>query len=62
MLLTVIITLLVYSLIGTIVFILTDENEDFARWYAIGIIGLIIAGGCYLLNRLIWNIKRGRCK
>ena len=37
--LTIILTLLVHSLIGTIIYIVTNENDDFAVYYAIGIIG-----------------------
>lgn len=51
-LLTVIITLLVYSLIGTIVFIITNENDDFARYYATGIIGLIVMGFCWIVKKI----------
>ena len=49
-LLTTIITLLVYWLIGTIVYIATDENDKFAAYYAIGIIGLIVSGFCYIVR------------
>ena len=57
-LLTTIITLLVYWLIGTIVYIATNENDDFAAYYAIGIIGWIVSGFCYLV-RLIkrWHFN-----
>ena len=49
-LLTTIITLLVYWLIGTIVYIATDENDKFAAYYTIGIIGLIVSGFCYIVR------------
>lgn len=49
-LLTTIITLLVYWLIGIIVYIATDENDKFAAYYAIGIIGLIVSGFCYIVR------------
>lgn len=49
-LLTVILTLLIYSLIGTVIFIVTNENEDFATYYAIGIVGCIVSGFCYLVR------------
>ena len=42
-LLIVIITLLVHSLIGTIIYIATNEDDDFAAYYAIGIIGWIVS-------------------
>ena len=48
--LTVIITLLIHSLIGTIIYIVTNENDDFAVYYAIGIIGWIVSGFCYLVR------------
>ena len=51
-LLTVIITLLAHSLIGTIVYIATNENDDFATYYAIGIIGWIVSGFFYLVRRI----------
>ena len=49
-LLTTIITLLVYWLIGTIVYIATDDNYKFAAYYTIGIIGLIVSGFCYIVR------------
>ena len=49
-LLTVIITLLVHSLIGTIIYIATNESDDFAAYYAIGIIGWIVSGFFYSLR------------
>ena len=60
-LLIVIITLLVHSLIGTIIYIVTNENDDFAAYYAIGIIGWIVSGFCYLV-RLIkrWHFNHNR--
>lgn len=42
--LTIILTLLIHSLIGTIIFIITKKDEEFAIFYAIGIIGWIIVG------------------
>ena len=43
-LLTVVITLSIHSLLGTIIYIVTNENDDFAAYYAIGIIGWIVSG------------------
>ena len=59
--LTVIITLLVHSLIGTIIYISTNENDNFAAYYAVGIIGLIVSGFFYLV-RLIkrWNFNHDK--
>lgn len=57
-LLTVIITLFIHSLIGTIVFIATGQNDDFARFYATGIVGLIAIGFCSIVRK-IREIKGG---
>ena len=54
--LTVIITLLIHSLIGTIIYIVTNENDDFAAYYTIGIIGWIVSGFFYLV-RLIKRLN-----
>ena len=57
-LLTVIITLLAHSLIGTIVYIVTNENDEFIAYYGIGIIGWIVSGFCYivrLIKRWLFN-------
>ena len=51
-LLTVIITLLIHSIIGTIIYIVTNENDDFAAYYAIGIIGWIVSAFFYLVRRI----------
>ena len=56
-LLTIIITLLVHSLIGTIVYIATNENDEFIAYYGIGIIGWIVSGFCYIVRL----IKRWWC-
>ena len=50
--LTMILTLLIHSLIGTIIYIVTNENDDFATYYAIGIIGWIVSGFFYLVRRI----------
>lgn len=42
--LTVIITLVVHSVIGTALYILTNENEDFIIGYGIGIVGMSLCG------------------
>ena len=48
--LTIILTLLIHSLIGTIIYIATNENDDFAAYYAIGIIGWIVSEFFYLVR------------
>ena len=48
--LTIVLTLLVHSLIGTIIYIVTNENDDFAVYYATGIIGWIVSGLFYLIR------------
>ena len=50
--LIIILTLLVHSLIGTIIYIVTNENDDFAAYYAIGIIGCVVSGLFYLVRRI----------
>lgn len=40
----VLITLVVYSLVSTIVFIITKENEDITMGFGLGIVGLILIG------------------
>lgn len=50
--LTVIATLLIHSLIGTIICIATNENRVFAVYYSVGIIGWIVSG-FFSLARLI---------
>lgn len=49
-LLIVIITLLVHSLIGTLIFIISNENEDFITYYGIGIIGILVSFICNLIR------------
>ena len=51
-LLTVIITILVHSFIGTVVYIATNENEEFAVYYGLGIVGWLISGFCYIVRRI----------
>ena len=50
--LTIVLTLLVYSLTGTIIYIATNENDDFAVYYAIGVVGLVVSGFFYLIRRI----------
>jgi len=49
-LLTVIITLLAHSLIGTVVYIITNENDDFIAYYGVGIVGWVFSGFCYIVR------------
>lgn len=42
--------MLIHSFIGTIVFIITNKNENFATYYAIGIIGCVTSGFCYVIK------------
>lgn len=51
-LLTVIITVLVHSLIGTVIYIATNENEEFIVYYGLGIVGWLISGFCYIVRRI----------
>lgn len=53
--------MLVHSLIGTIIYIATNENDTFAAYYATGIIGCIVSGFCYIV-RLIkrWWFNRDK--
>ena len=59
--LIVILTLLIHSLIGTIIYIKTNENDNFATYYTIGIIGWIVSGFFYLA-RLIkrWHFNHDK--
>jgi hypothetical protein len=48
--------MLIHSVIGTVIFIATNENEDFAVYYAIGFVGWIVCliGYVYrLLKRML---------
>lgn len=41
-------TLMIHSFIGTIIFILTNENKNFAVYYGLGIVGILISGFFYI--------------
>ena len=58
---TIILTLIVHSLIGTVIYIATNENDDFATCYTVGIIGWIVYGFFYLV-RLIkrWRFNHNK--
>lgn len=51
-LLTVILTLLIHSLIGTVIYIITNENETFAGYYGLGIVGCVLAFICLIVSRI----------
>lgn len=55
--LTILLTLLIHSLIGTIIFIITKENEKFAAYYAVGCIGIIVSVFCriVMLVKKLWK-------
>lgn len=60
-LLTVIITLLVHSFVGTVVFIITKENDEFITFYGLGIIGCLICLFCCLvkvIKRLLYRYNK----
>ena len=52
-LLTVIITLLVHSLIGTVIYMMTNENEEFIAYYGLGIVGCLFSGFCYIVRLIM---------
>lgn len=52
-LLAVILTLLIHSLIGTVVYIATNENDDFIAYYGRGVIGLILEIFFVIIGRII---------
>ena len=51
---TVFITLMVYSLISTIIFIITRENEDILMAFGLGIIGLLL----FVVMRIIEKVAK----
>ena len=48
----VIITLLVHSFVGTIIYIVTNENDTLAAYYTTCIIGCIFSAICYLVKAI----------
>lgn len=53
----VLLTLIAYSLIGTILYIITKENEDIAIALGIGIIGLILMLVLSIIRKIISEFK-----
>ena len=53
----VLLTLVVYSLISTVVFIISKENEDVIVAFGLGIVGLILAGLCRIIRWIIFKFK-----
>lgn len=41
-LLIIIITILVHSLVGTVVYMITNKNDDFIVYYGLGIVGCLL--------------------
>lgn len=52
-LLTIILTLLIHSLIGTVVYMVTNENDDFIAYYGRGVIGLILEFFFVIIGKII---------
>ena len=52
-LLTIILTLLIHSFIGTVVYIATNENDDFSAYYGRGVIGLVLEFFFVIIGRII---------
>lgn len=51
-----IITLSIQSLIGTVLVIVTREDEAVATYYAVGFVGLIVSLFCWVIRRIMkWN-------
>ena len=57
-LLVVIITLSIQSFVGTVLMLVTRENETVATYYAAGFIGLIVSLFCKVIQRIIKWGKR----
>lgn len=50
---TVIATLVVYSLISTITYLITDENEEVITGFGLGIVGLLLAGTIKMACKIV---------
>jgi len=49
-------TLIGYSLMSTIIYFITKENDDVAMFFGLGIVGELLIGFCYIIRKLIkWN-------
>lgn len=53
----ILLTLLIYSLIATIVFVVTKENENVAIAFGLGIVGLSIIGLCIVYKKFKYMFK-----
>lgn len=54
--LLIIVTLSIYSLIATITFILTNENDNIAIMFGLGIFGWLLISFCWIIRKIIsWN-------
>lgn len=45
-------TLIIYSLVGTVLFIITKENEDVAIYFGLGIVGLTLCGILMVIRKV----------
>lgn len=52
-----VVTLLIYSAISTVVYLLTDQNENILCHFGLGIVGNILVFVCYLINKIHRFIK-----
>ena len=53
----ILLTLIVYSLVATIVFIITKENEDVAIVFGLGVVGLVLVGVSKVIHKIINKFK-----
>ena len=53
----VLLTLIAYSLIGTILYIITKDNEDVAIAFGLGIVGLTLSGILNLIRKIVNKFK-----
>lgn len=53
----VLITLIIYSLVSTVLFIITKENEDVAIAFGLGIVGLTLVGILQIIRKIANKFK-----
>lgn len=53
----ILLTLVAYSLIATVTFIATNENDDVAIYFGLGIVGLALLGICSVLRKIINKLR-----